>query len=216
MSQKPATKRSQTTHNARPATTDALSRSSIARRLPVNLRTRLDEAILLRPKGLPTLEAIAAHFDLARYRISPAALRAYARRLDALARPVVTGQILAFILGCLPRRYRRRVLAGTESLLLARFTQALSADRSTPLPVADLARLGSVLSAMTRPRPSRRDPKTIRTHGKLSSETRGEMQTAKFQAVVRDLYGLRLPAPSRESASLASPETAPALSPAPA
>lgn len=212
--QKPSTADIQQVPTANPdisAPTKALARSAVCRRLPMNLRTRVDEAILLRPKELPTLEAIAAHFDLAQYRISLPALRAYARRLEELARPAAASQLIAGVLGCLPVGYRRRTLAGAQVLLLSRVVQALSCETNPPLSVAELARLGSVLALMARPHQASRSAGAKRTHFRPPPAAQGEMQLSRIQDVVRRVYGLSLPVASQESGrgedSIAKPDT---------
>ena len=127
-----------------------LVRSMVYRKVPVAVRSRLDKVILLRPAGLTTIEAIAEHFRLAgRYGISLASLRSYARKLEAFVRPIITAQLAAGILGCLPSTYRHQILAGSQVLLLSRVIQALSADdEQHALSVSDLARLASLLKAL--------------------------------------------------------------------
>ena len=175
-----------------PTPATALSRSVIHRRLPLALRARLDEAILLRPKALPTLEAIAAHFDLARYRISPQALRAYSRRLEDLARPAATGQLLAVVLGCLPPSYRRRVHDGTEVLLLSRMAQALSGDGTQALSVAELARLGPVVVAMARAHRPRESASAKQSQFRRLGSTRKTIQASAVKTLVRGVYDVQL------------------------
>ena len=73
----------------------ALARTSVCKRVPIAVRTRLDEAILLRPDDCPTLEAIADKFALTdRYGIKGPALRTYARRLEQCepsTNPILSG-----------------------------------------------------------------------------------------------------------------------------
>ena len=179
-----------------PAPVTALTRSAIHRRLPAAVCARLDEAILLRPKDLPTLEAIAAHFDLPRYRISLPALRAYARRLEDLARPAAAGQLVAVVLGCLPPSYRRRMRDGTETLLLSRVAEVLSLGNSQPLSVAELARLGPVLATMGRQTQTRKSAGAKRTDSPRPNQGSEIAQNSRLKGVVRDVFGLNLKDPS--------------------
>lgn len=175
-----------------PTPTTALSRSVVHRRLPLALRVRLDEAILLRPRNMPTLESIAAHLDLARYGISPKALQTYARRLEDLARPAATGQLLTVVLGCLPPGYRRRVHDGTEVLLLSRLAQVLSSDKSQALSVADLARLVHALATLARSRRHPRSASAKQSQRASLSATRKVIEPAVVQALVHGVYGANL------------------------
>lgn len=180
----------------KPATSaTAMGRSIVVRRLPASVRARLDEAILLRPKELPTLEAIAAHFELSKYRISPAALRAYARRLESLARPAATGQLVSLVLGCLPRAYRRRVQDGTEVLLLSRIAQALMAEQPEALSVAELTRLAPVLAAMSRAHALGKRGAAKGGRNWLANSGRQYVDPTRLRSLVRGVYGLDLAEP---------------------
>jgi hypothetical protein len=176
---------------------NTLARSRVYRRLPAPLRSQVDSAILLRPQNLPTLEAIAARFELSRYGISAAALRSYARRLEQLARPAAAGQILAMVFGCLPDSYRRRLLAGAQVVLLSRVIQALSTEEAQPLSVAEMTRLGSLLAALARS-PQVRDLARARPQRRRKPLPAGqeEIQPGKIAELVRNVYGLSLPAPA--------------------
>jgi hypothetical protein len=123
----------------------------VYRKVPVAVRARLDAAILLRPADCPTLEAIARKFDLGgRYGISPDSLANYAHKLEQFVRPAMTSQVMAGMLGCLPARYRRQLVAGGQVMLLSKVVQALADDeREAALSVADLAKLAAVLAAMS-------------------------------------------------------------------
>jgi hypothetical protein len=119
--------------------------------VPTDVRLRLDRALLRRPAGAASLEAVAARFHLQEeYGVGPTALRTYARRLDDMVRPVLTSQLLAAALGCLPRDFRDRLIAGSEVVLLSRLVQALTAEEAEPLSVADLGRLATILSGLAR------------------------------------------------------------------
>lgn len=184
------------------AVAGTLARSVVYRRLPVHVRSRLDSAILLRPKHLPTLEAIAAHFELSKHGISPAALRSYARRLEELARPAAAGQVLAAVFGCLPGSYRRQLMAGTQVVLLGRVIQALSAQKSEPLTVAEMARLGTLLSAMARSSRPREGVSAKQSHRKLLPAAAAELQPSRIAELVRGIYGVSLPAPAAVPSSI--------------
>lgn len=189
----------------------SLMRSSVYRKLPVGVRAQVDEAILARPAASPTLEAIAERFKLhERFGISSTSLRSYAGKLERYVRPAVGAQIMAGVLGCLPPGYRRRLLAGSQVLLLSRVVQALLNSESAEMSVADLAKLASVLSSMARqgastPRraaggrdsdqAARRGGRRSST-GKHSADEAGPIDAgdpAKLAQTVRMLYGLPWP-----------------------
>lgn len=177
---------------ANPALVTALARSAVHRKLPVAIRQQVDQAILMRPKGLPTLESISAHFDLPRYHITLSALRAYARRLEDIARPAAAGQVLAVVLGSLPPSYRRGMRNGTEVLLLSRMAQMISSVSSEPLSVAELARLGPVLAAMSRHHRRRESAGAKRTHSSPSKSGPKEIQPTAIKGIAHDLYGVKI------------------------
>jgi hypothetical protein len=186
--------------------------------MPVGERGRLDRAIILRPEGLGSLEAIARHFKLAeKYDISIAMLRTYAGKLEELVRPAVTSHVLAGVLGCLPESYRKQIVAGSEVLLVSKVMQALNGDGgapgaggggnpAAPLSVADLAKLASILVSLARRR-GRGDRAVSRTNPRGEgepAEPAGACGTPsgpiKLAETVRLLYGLSWP-----------PENGPAL-----
>ncbi len=126
-----------------------LTRSAVYQRVPLEIRNKLDEAILLRPAGCQSVASIAARFQLKeRYGVSTRVLAAYAGRLERFIRPAMTSQVMAGVLGCLPERYRRQLVEGSQVLLVSRVIQALSDDESAAaLSVAELAKLAYVLAS---------------------------------------------------------------------
>ena len=174
-------------------------RSPVYRKLPVRTLARLHEAIVLRPAGMNSAAAIAAHFDLpGRYGISVAMLKTYAARVEEMVRPAVTSQVLAGVLGCLPESHRRRLIAGSEVLLVSKMLQALE-HAGTALSVAEMAKLGSILGSLGR-RESRRiqRPSSSGTpdasDSSVESKGHGTRQSPiKLAETVRLLYGLSWP-----------------------
>lgn len=170
-----------------------LAGSALCRRVPAEVRSQIDSAILLRPPELATLELIAARFQLKeQYGVTPAALRAYARRIEELARPVATARLMAGVYGCLPAAQRRKLLAGSQVLLLSRVIQVLSTEGDTALSVAELARLGSIVSGMAG-RKATRNPKPAKDS---KNRTRGRAEIpadgGDIAALVRQVYGLNI------------------------
>jgi hypothetical protein len=126
-----------------------LVRTAVFKKVPLSVRRRLDRALLLRPEGCATLEAIADNFKLhEKLGISRAALRTYARKLEKMVEPVFAGHLLATILGCLPETYTRQLTAGSQVLLLSKAAKALTQD-DAKLEVPDLAKLSGLLAART-------------------------------------------------------------------
>lgn len=178
----------------------ALLRTAVFQRVPVAVRRELDRLILLRPDEAATLKAIADRLELnSRFGVTLDSLKTYARRLEQLVRPVLVSHVLAGVLGCLPEAYRREMLDGSRVLLLSRVVKALSADERDSLSVADLGKLGSLLSTAGRsPGTSHRsggtpERSTRDTDPPVSSSSPVEMAEA-----VRMLYGLSWP-PEEES-----------------
>jgi len=191
-----------------------LTRSSVYKKIPVAVRGRLDEAILLRPSDCATLEQIADKFELTgRYGISASVLRSYTRKLEQFVRPAAASQLMAGVLGCLPEEYRQKLLAGGQVLLLSRVIRALSAEGGTELSVADLGKLATVLSAVSG-RSISPSIKTRTTSKKRSSQNSDSMQESASSAfdsstlshdptqlaeAVRMLYGLPWPPDERHN-----------------
>jgi len=163
-----------------------LCRTAVYRRVPREVRMRLDAALLERAEGTAALQAIADRFELRnRYGLSLPALRTYARRLEALCRPVLASAILAAMLGGLPAAFRRSLQHGSEVLLLCRLAATLNRKDDDALTVADLVRLGSMLASLAGRKSTR--PCARRGTGKA-----GTPDGSQLARTVRELYGLNL------------------------
>ncbi|GMU21740.1 MAG: hypothetical protein AMXMBFR13_18300 [Phycisphaerae bacterium] len=176
-----------------PQTEHPLARTAVFRLLPGTTRAKVDNAILTRPQGLGTLEAIAHRFELQeKFGITMAALKTYARRLERALRPMATGEVVTGILGCLPVSYRRRLLAGNEVLLLSRVSQSLSGESHQPvLPVSDLARLAVVLKSLANRLGRVKTAGSGRGGGK--QEANGAIEPSNLGAAISKVYGLDWP-----------------------
>ncbi len=185
-----------------------LTRTQVYRRLPLSVRGDLDEAILHRPAGCSTLEAVYEKFDLAkRYGVSLASLKTYAARLDRLVRPAAASQVVAAVLGCLPADHRDRLVAGTQVMLLSKVVHALTREEqeeeAAPLSIADLGRLAGVLRSVTA---ANRANTGARSDGKRRASKSGcepDLPPGTDQdtlaEAVRMLYGLPWPLPARDT-----------------
>lgn len=172
-----------------------LARLAVYKRVPPLVRARLDEAILLRPKGSETLEAIAERFALReRYGLGAKALETYACRIEQLVRLVVTSHLIASLFGCLPEPYRQRLAAGTQVLLLSRVVQALNARGSEALPVADLAKLASIVASVAgrTAGPGVKSKAGKKKDGHAAADA-NQVTPTKLAESVRALYGLDWP-----------------------
>jgi len=167
-----------------------LASSPIYKRFSIHLRQKLDAALLNRPSDA-MLESIAAQFKLSTYGITVATLKKYARKLEQWVRPSLAAQVLGGVLGCLPKSYRRHLLAGGEVLLLSRVMQALTADGQHALPVGDLAKLASVLTSFARSNVKKEGKKTDKDATRQGSEP--AMDHDHFVRRVRDIYNLEWP-----------------------
>jgi len=185
-----------------PSVPSCLTRLFVFRKVPADVRCRLDEVILLRPSDCPTLEAIEKKFDLQkRYGVSPAALRVYARRLEQLVRPAVASQVSAAVLGALPPDFQQSVVTGSRVLLLSRIVRSLTDDQVETIPVADLARFASMLAAMRRQTHGSQRAGTKKTskHDAVGERTQPDetpdpSDPKKLMQTIRALYGLARPA----------------------
>lgn len=196
---------------------EVLRRSAVCRKVPLTVRGPLDQAILLRPADCPTLEAIAARFELqARYGVSLAALRSYARKLEQLVRPAAASELLAGVVGCLPEDYRHRLVAGSQVLLLSRVIQALAGETGSQLTVAELARLAAILGGMAgerhAPSDSRSRRRQPRPPSSPSSPTASDDTPPatgnphRLAEAVRTLYGLPWPITGEPANAPQTPE----------
>jgi len=189
-----------------------LARSAVYRKVPLGVRCRLDRLILLRPKGCATDEAIAKRLMLTeRYGVSVTALKRYARQLEELVRPMVSSQLIAAIMGCLPPEFRRSVTDGSQVLLLGKVVQALNGldDNGDKMPnrtlsVADLAKLATVLRAIRPPKARLDGGGEMPNAGELDERQGDNPNTLRgdsgvLAATVRTAYGLSWPLPTDES-----------------
>lgn len=127
-----------------------LARTSVYRLVPVPARRFVDRAILLRPEGCGTLDAIHRKYRLhERFGVTRAGLKTYARRLERLVQPVFAGHLLATVLGALPAGYRRQMTRGSHVLLLSRVVAAMT-DNDCEMTPAGLAKLASSLASANR------------------------------------------------------------------
>ncbi len=165
-----------------------LYRTAVYRRVPRDVRLRLDAALLDRPEGTAALQAIAEKFELQkRYGLTLPALRTYARRLEAFCRPALASAILAAMLGGLPAAFRRSLQHGSEVLLLSRLAATLNRADDDALTVADLVKLGSMLAALAGRRSTRAGA------GRRGGTKAGVPDASQLARTVRELYGLNLP-----------------------
>lgn len=172
-----------------------MARSTIYQKLPPGERARLDRALLL-PDSTPTsLDALAAEFKLAeRYGISTATLKTYAGKLEQLVRPVVTSQVLAGVLGCLPAAYRRKLIQGSEVILVSKVLEALNSQQSQ-LSVPELTKMASILSALARRRstPHRAGPRPRLADASADTPSPSPTEPTRLAESIRLLYGLPWP-----------------------
>lgn len=173
-----------------------LARSPIFQRVPARQRARLDRAILLPGSGGCSIPEIAEKFKLIeKYAITPAMLATYARKLEQLMRPTVTSQVMAGVLSCLPEAYRRRLIRGSEVLLVSKVLAALNTSK-TPLTVAEMAKLASILMSVAKQNrsPTRRSDRQAEQGSGLTACDRAEAaDPAKMAESIRMLYGLDWP-----------------------
>jgi hypothetical protein len=166
-------------------------------------RTKLDRAIIFRPPGLKTVAAIMCHFALQeKYELSAEEVTAYAEKVEQLVRPEVTSQVMAGVLGCLPKAYRRQLVAGGEVLLVSRVLQALN-TQETGLTVAEMAKLASIPMSLARRSGSEqqggvgggrvRKSRSGQAHGGDDPSAEGGGDPIKLAESVRLLYGLSWP-----------------------
>jgi hypothetical protein len=188
---------------------DWLARSPVFCRVPAHKRARLDRAILLPAEEPESFEEIARKFKLTEeYGISTAALRTYARKLDELIRPTVTSHVMAGVLSCLPKSYRRKLMDGSEVMLISRVLNALDSGESR-LETAELAKLGSILAGIGRSRQAAaRVARAGRAGAGRAPEDVVPNEPIRVAESVRQVYGLPWPPdsdPSPPAKSLAAP-----------
>lgn len=172
-----------------------LVRSAVYRRVPPDLRARLDRAILMPAESEDSIEQVARELKLTdQYGVSPAALRSYVRKVEQLMRPTVTSQIMAAVLSCLPEDYRRRLMDGSQVLLVSRLLATLTAD-NTGLTVAEMAKLASVLHMVSGTRAAVRGAARSAKPGDAPPETKAsDPDPSRLSESVRRVYGLPWPA----------------------
>ncbi len=165
-----------------------LAHTDVYRLVPPKVRGELDAQLLARGAEPAAREQIMAKLGLAEHGVTLEQLAAYAAALEELARPVVTSQVMAAVLGCLPRVYRRRLLVGSEVLLISRVLAALSDEQNLSVP--ELGRLAAVIRSLggSRRRRSAAEPKP-KTRGRRGE---GGMSHEQLARSVRLLYGLEL------------------------
>jgi len=172
-----------------------LVRSAVYRQVPPDARARLDRAILMPAESDDSIEQVARELKLTeQYGVSPAALRSYVRKVEQLMRPTVTSQIMAAVLGCVPEAYRRRLMDGSQVLLVSRLLATLNAD-NTGLTVAEMAKLASILQMMSGTRAAVRSAARSTQPGDAPSDANAsDPDPSRLSESVRRVYGLPWPA----------------------
>ncbi|MGQ9650602.1 MAG: hypothetical protein ACUVXJ_10865 [Phycisphaerae bacterium] len=177
----------------------ALARTAVYKRVPLSTRRALDRAILVRPEGCATLEAIEARFRLTqRFGVSRKNLRMYARKLEGVAEPFFAGNLAAAILGCMPATYASQVAAGSQIILISRLVQALT-QRKSRLEVPELIKLASALrfanpTGVARSAAMKGCGKKGHERGRDHRDSSCFSNQATLAEAVRTVYGLEYPA----------------------
>ncbi|HPD30436.1 MAG TPA: hypothetical protein PLL20_10600 [Phycisphaerae bacterium] len=177
----------------------ALARTAVYKRVPFSTRRALDRAILARPEGCATLEAIEARFRLTeRFGVSRDNLRTYARKLERVAEPCFAGNLAAAILGCMPTAYGSQVAAGSRIILVSRLVQALTQGESR-LEIPELIKLASALrlahaTAVARNAAMKGCGGRGKDRGRDRKDSWCFSNQAALAEAVRTVYGLEYPA----------------------
>lgn len=176
-----------------------LARSVVYRKVPPALRARIDRAILMPSEGDASVGQVAGELKLAeRYGITEAALQTYVEKVETLMRPAVRSQIMAAVLSCLPREYRRRLFEGSQVLMVSRVLGALT-NPDSGLSVAEMAKLAAILHTMSGGRAARAHARMVRRGGSPASESGssgdagGSHDASRLPESIRLLYGLPWP-----------------------
>ena len=170
-----------------PAAFDRLARTRLYRILPMELRARVDVAILLRPPECPNLEDIIPAMELdTRFGIRLTDLRQYARALEQFARPLMAALLVSTLLAALPRRVSTHLGRANRLLVWSRLVQHLTDPSAKPLTATELAKLAAILRPLHR-RPGRTSDTPHRPPGSPLPFDRDTLAP-----VVRMLYGVNL------------------------
>jgi len=122
------------------------------------------------------------------YKRVPEAVRAC---LDATILTVVNA-----LFGCFPDKYRQKLMAGREIILVSRVLQVLCGDENNRLSVAELAKLASMISSYggrstTAEKPARRASQKSTGHNDQEKEAGAvSPDSARLAETVRTLIGL--------------------------
>lgn len=170
-----------------PAAFDRLARTRLYRTLPMELRARVDVAILLRPPEWPRLEDILAGMELeTRFGIRLTDLRQYARALEHFARPLMAALLVSTLLGALPRRVSAHLGRANRLLVWSRLVQHLTDPNAKPLTATELAKVAAIL------RPAARRSGRASGGRQQPAEQRLPFDRDTLAPVVRMLYGVNL------------------------
>lgn len=174
---------------------EAMTRSTVYRRLSMIKRMKLDTALLLRAEKGESLETIAARFRLKEdHRIGLIALKAYEGHLRETIRPVVSSLVLANLCGSLPADQRAMLEEGGRILFISRVLRALDKPDDV-LSVTDMARLATIFKSSMRRTPgassSGSTPGKCSGTGESSEVSPTADETLEHvEEAVRMLYGL--------------------------
>lgn len=175
-----------------------LGTSPVIRQVPFQVRSRLERLLFERVSNSESTQAIAEELELEKHGISVADLQSYRDALDELIRPVASVQVIAGVLGCLPEKYRRRLMMGNQVLLLSKVAKALADTQKEDFAAGELLKLASVLRAAALTQERGRKP----VPGSRADKKAGPdlLDFGIMTRAVRTLYGMIWPLPVRQGA----------------
>jgi hypothetical protein len=173
---------------------DALAQTTVYRKLPIDVRTALDTAILTRPDGGATLTEAHRKLRLGEaYRLTLTDVERYAKALEVFSLPLMASVAVSSLLKALPRHLARGLNQANRLVIWSRLVQHLTDAKSKPLKATEYAKLAEML----RPPPRASRPAGIKGPAKpgmsrCCSGPTGQLSTEEIEPLARALFGVTI------------------------
>lgn len=172
------------------ATYACVERTVVYQKLPMQVRTALDEKLLNTPSDITAIRVLHNEFDLMfRYGVTDRQLLTYRKELESFLRPFVASLAISALLETLPKRIVARLGQSRQVLIWSRLVQHLTDKTSTALSVNELARLAALLSPQGR-NTSRSRTGLPRSKGATVSKSRSRVTISRLADISRQVYGI--------------------------
>lgn len=190
--------------------------TDVYRRLPHEVRAKLDSIILTRPEACPTVQDAFRSLNLdGRFGLRLDEVKQYADALEAFARPFASGIAVAALLDALPKSVVRQLSRANRLLVWSRLVQQMTDPEARPFSASEFTKLAELLGRGKRSsnragtaerRAQRSRPPGRQRRSPTDDDYGDEVWSPEMLApLVRELYGVNLATDIRPGAAAPNP-----------